>query len=644
MFRNVAIILLFVVFSLLGNAQVFNPDFTDKMAFSERNNYRLKSTFKESSDYGSYDLVYQRMEWKVDPGIKYIAGVVTSYYISQVEELSEINFDLNSEMTVDSIKQLNTQLNYTLKDNKLTIQLSNSLKINELDSVKVYYKGETEKENSGFGTFTISKHDGVEVLWTLSEPYGAMEWWPCKQSLADKIDSIDIIVSCPESYRTASNGILVSEITENGFRKMHWKHRYPIATYLVAIAVTNYVDYSDTVKFGDCREMNVLNFVYPEYLERAKNESSVTPEVIELFNNLIGEYPFSKEKYGHAQFSWGGGMEHQTMSFMYNLSFDLLVHELAHQWFGDYITVGTWQDIWLNEGFATYMTALAYEHFFDGYYWPIWKTKTVQRIVSEPGGSVFVKDTTDISTLFSSRLSYSKGAYLLHMLRWILGDEHFFEGMQNYFNDPEIANGFARNKQLIEHMEMAGDTSLTEFFNDWYYGEGFPVYSAKFGPSGVNLLKITLSQTTSHQTVDFFEMPVPVRVYNSERTDSMDFRLNNVSNKQEFFVEVDFKVADLVIDPDHWIVSKTSGIVKAISKPRLNEVVIYPNPFTESFSVFIPAGEKMLSVKMISANGNVVKELKGNRSTIDCTGMSPGTYFLQINTSNQMFNSKIVKQ
>ncbi len=643
MFKKAVIILLFVIFGFNGIAQNFNPDFTDKMALSEQNSFKLKNAFKESADYASYDLVYQRMEWEINPNIKYISGVITSYFTSQKSGLTEIEFDLNSQMSVDSVLQQNEKISFVLNENKLVIELNQPLQNQELDSVQIYYQGIPEQEASGFGSFTKSEHKGVPIIWTLSEPYGAMEWWPCKQSLVDKIDSIDVIVTSPDSFRTASNGILVSEIVEDSIRTMHWKHRYPIATYLVAIAVTNYVDYSDTVKFADGREMDILNFVYPEYLERAKNESAVTPEVIELFNDLIGEYPFSKEKYGHAQFSWGGGMEHQTMSFMYNLSFDLLVHELAHQWFGDYITVGTWQDIWLNEGFATYMTALAYEHFFDGNYWPIWKTKTLQRIVSEPDGSVFVRDTTDISALFSSRLSYSKGAYLLHMLRWVLGDEHFFEAMRSYYNDPAIANGFARNKQFVEHMEMAGDTILTEFFNDWYYGEGFPVYSASYAPQGSGL-KITLSQTTSHQSVEFFEMPVPVRVYNSGKTDSMDFRLNSISNNQEFFVETDFKVADLVIDPDHWIISQTSEIVKAIPNPPLNEAVIYPNPFTESFSVYIPSGQQLVSTKIYNAEGMLIKEFVGNNSIFDCTGISNGVYLIQFQTDLGMFEKKMVKQ
>jgi aminopeptidase N len=175
-----------------------------------------------------------------------------------------------------------------------------------------------------------------------------------------------------------------------------------------------------------------------------------------------------------------------------------------------------WQDIWLNEGFATYLTGLAIENIAGDQSFLNWKQRNVRVITTFPGGSVFVNDTTNISALFSGRLSYSKGAYLLHMLRWIMGDEQFFNGIRNYYEDPEVANGFAQHEQLVAHMEAAGDTSLTEFFNDWYYGEGYPVYSLKY--SGDNSrTELVLSQSTSHPSVDFFEMPVPVRVYNEQK-------------------------------------------------------------------------------------------------------------------------------
>ena len=636
-------IFFFLFAAISGSTQEPDPNFTDKIALQESKRFLLKSSFQESESYSKTDLVYQRMEWEIDPNVKYIKGVVTSYFISQVDNLNEIEFDLNDTISVDSVFQNKQKVNFTQNENKLLIQLKHSIQNQQLDSVRVYYQGVPVPEITGFGAFEKSTHAGIPIIWTLSEPYGAMEWWPCKQSLVDKIDSIDIIVTSPEMYRTASNGILVSDKIVNGFRKMHWKHRYPIATYLVAIAVTNYAVYSDWADLGNGRKLEILNYVYPENLETAKGETPVTAEFIQLFNQLFGEYPFANEKYGHAQFGWGGGMEHQTMSFMHDFNYELVAHELAHQWFGDYITCGSWHDIWLNEGFATYLSGLVYENLQDGYWWPRFKKLNVERILRLPGGSVYVQDTTDIGAIFSGRLSYSKGAYLLHMLRWILGDDDFFKGMKSYFNDPEIANGFARTNQFTRHMEIAGDTTLTEFFNDWFYGEGYPVYTAEFAAAKGDHLKIILRQTTSHPSVDFFEMPVPVRVYNSDKTDSTDFRLVQTANNHEFIVDVDFDVAELKIDPDYWLVSKTSQVVNAPINPLLDEITVYPNPFTESFSISLPSGQELVSLQIYSPDGVLLKQYSDNKTAFFLPEISNGIYILRIKTNYSVFETKIVK-
>ena len=619
------------------------PDllFTEKIARSKANRLSGLSRFTESQNYYLYDLIYQRMEWEVDLNRTYIKGKITSYIKSTSNGLDVAEFDLEETMIVDSVKQGNSAMNFSRTDNKLILHLDHPLPEGQIDSVAVFYRGEPRK--TGFGSFSLGYHNQVPVVWTLSEPYGAMEWWPCKQSLADKIDSIDVIVTTPQLYRTASNGILVSERVTDGKRTMHWKHRFPIATYLVAIAVTNYVDYSDYLNLPDGRKIRVLNFVYPESLTEARERTPVTTWVMALYNDLIGEYPFALEKYGHAQFGWGGGMEHQTMSFMGGFGFDLIAHELAHQWFGNSITLASWQHIWLNEGFATYLTGLAYEHYQDGFYWNSWKKLTVERIVSDPGGSVFVNDTTKVSRIFNGRLSYSKGAYLLHMLRWILGDDKFFEAMQNYYTDPEIVHGFARHDQVVEHFEAAGDTSLTEFFNDWYYGEGFPVYSANCTQMNDHLLHVTLSQTSSHPSVGFFEMPVPVRAYNHIKSDSVDFVLVHTENSQEFLVNPGFEVSEIKIDPDRWLIAKINEIVQVPVMDMNEEVSVFPNPFSDRITVSVPANDRLIGLRLYTTGGNLLQELTGEETNSDLSNLPEGTYLLEIITTKKSTIKKIVK-
>ena len=624
--------------------QVRNSQIIDKIASVEKEQQQQKSDYLENRNYSDYDLTYQRMEWEIDPSVKYIKGKITSYFKSQIINMDTIEFDLNDQMTVDSVVHDKQIVEFYQANNKIIIPVSPSLPINGVDSLSIFYQGIPEPDIVGNGSFSIGKHANIPVLWTLSEPFGAKEWWPCKQSLSDKVDSIDIIVKTPETYRTASNGVLISDSASDGYRTMHWKHRYPIATYLVAIAATNYEVYNDTLTFDDGRILKIENYVYPENIDEAKTQTSKTVEIMQYYNELIGDYPFAKEKYGHAQFGWPGGMEHQTMSFMYNFNFDLVAHELAHQWFGDYITLGSWQDIWLNEGFATYMTGLVHEYRTDLQTWNNWKNTTLTKIISQPDGSVFVRDTSNFSTIFSSRLSYSKGAYLLHMLRWVLGDEKFFRGLRSYFNDPDLAEGFARNKQFVKHMEAAGDTSLTEFFNDWYYGEGYPIYSVKFGPAENGMTWIELSQSTSNESVDFFEMPVPVRLYNSNKTDSVDFRLINTQNDQQFMLDVNFKVEDVVIDPDMWLVSKMDEIVKVPSELQMGSPGIYPNPSANRFHILVSGNETIQKVTLFNAVGKRIKIFPANTNEFDVSGQVPGIYIVTVKTNIREFTKKISKK
>ncbi len=638
-----SLLLILLPFALFSQAP--DPDFMEKIARTDEAQRMKKAAFAEPSRTGEYDLTYQRMEWQIDPAVRFIAGKITSRYTSEIPSLQRIRFDLRENMTVDSVKSGNQHLQFTHPGDLLEIVLQNAVQKGASDSLSVYYRGVPYR--SGFGSFEATTHgtEKVPVLWTLSEPYGAFEWWPCKQSLTDKIDSADIVVTSPELYRTASNGLLLSEKVKEGKRTMHWRHRYPIATYLVAVAVTNYTGYSDTVRLEGGKIMPVVNFVYPENLDDVKSKTGVTTGLISLFSRLFGEYPFAREKYGHAQFGWNGGMEHQTMSFMGIFDFELIAHELAHSWFGNTITLASWHDIWLNEGFATYATGLAYEGMFDGIYWKPWKKLIHDQIVSQNGGSVYVTDTTNVSRLFDSRLSYSKGAYLLHMLRGILGEEPFFRAVRNYFNDPLIKYKFATHDQWVKHLESASGTSLSGFFSDWYTGEGFPVYSAGFRHINPATLQITILQEPSVSSAGFFEMPLPVRVYNANKSDSADFRLDHRYNGQVFEVPVRFEVAGMAIDPDFWLIRKVNSVTAIRDLPGSDSgMTLYPNPSSGTWHFTLQPGEVAERAGIYSITGSLLAEEVPAHLSVAAPWLKSGFYLIRVKTNFRVAEGVLIRK
>ncbi len=586
--------------------------------------------FRASPYTDNYDLKYQRMEWEIDPAVRYIAGTVTSYFIPTKADFLEIQFDFAKELQVEAITYHGESLTSFYKtEERLAIPLPQAVPSGQLDSISIQYKGVPPA--TGFGSFVQASHAGTPIVWTLSEPYGARDWWPCKQDLSDKVDSIDIIVRTPQAYRVASNGLLVEEKAEGGDKIYHWKHRYPIPAYLIAIAVTNYAVYSDYVPVEEGEPIEVLNYVFPEGLDHAQSSTGTTVDVMQLFNELFGLYPFADEKYGHAQFGWGGGMEHQTMSFMASWSHLLQAHELAHQWFGNKVTCGSWEDIWLNEGFATYLEGLTYEYGLGNKTFQSWLSGKISNITSQPDGSVFVSDTTSVWRIFNGRLSYDKGAMLLHMLRWKLGDEDFYQALRNYLNDPALAFGYARTEDLKRHLEQQSGRNLDEFFADWFYGQGHPSYQLEWWQSE-GQLHLRLQQTTSHFSVDFFEMPVEVRFM--AVGGNVDLVFDHTYNGQEFVVDFPNEIVIVKIDPNNWLVSRGNTVmevaVTSTGEPLLEEVALFPNPATTELVVQAPAQLLPAQARIVDMQGRLFRELqlRHEQEVIDIRELPAGYYYL----------------
>jgi aminopeptidase N len=648
MMKHLLVILTCLAFGLQLAAQSpeFNPSDLDQIAEAEAKANAGKITAPMLAPAGDYDVRYQRMEWQIDPSVKYIQGAITTVFTAKIAGFAVVHFDLMDALTIDSVRYHGTSTSFTHLDNILAINLPGPLALGAIDSVTVFYAGPPAE--TGFGSFVQTDHGGTPIVWTLSEPYGARDWWPCKQDLTDKIDSIDVLVTCPAAYRAASNGLLVSETDAGaGQKTYHWQHRYPIACYLVAFAVTNYEQYYDYAEI-QTGTLPILNYVFPENLAAAQTQTPAVVPVLEFYDSLFVSYPFHKEKYGHAQFGWGGGMEHQTMSFMVNFGYELMAHELAHQWFGDHVTCGSWEDIWLNEGFATYLSGLCYERFSPNQYWPNFKQGRIGSVVSQPGGSVWVDDTTSVGRIFSGRLSYSKGAMVLHQLRWTIGDSAFFTGLRNYLNAPGIAGDFARTADLRSHLEATSGQDLDWYFDDWFYGEGYPSYQIEWSQAG-NTAWVTINQTQSHPSVGFFEVPAPLRFKTGNQI--FDVRLTPSASGQSFQVDdVPFAADELLLDPDWWLISANNTVTKVAvgtDEPGAFPVQIAPNPATGKVTVSTGDGRLLHGVQVFDALGKLVKTI-GNQNVatceIDLTGLPGGVYEIRIVSGKMVAIQKLIKR
>ena len=622
---------------LIASAQISSDKEFD-YRFYEKKAAEKRLVFKRNPNTANYDVVYQKLELEVDPSEYFISGTVTTQFIP-TEDLQNIVFDLSHQLQVHEVKQGNAALGFTQASNEITIQLAQNVNLGTTGEIAITYSGIPPRANEAF---TQSYHNGSPIIWTLSEPFGARDWFPCKQSLDDKIDSIDIYLKTPKDMIAVANGLEQSQTTHNdGTKTTHFKHNYPIPPYLVAFAVTNYKIYEQMAGSAP-NTFPIINYLYPETYDSAVNQLAVTLPIMDVFENLFGTYPFHTEKYGHAQFGWNGGMEHTTVSFMGGFSRRLIAHELAHHWFGDKITCGSWKDIWINEGFAEYMAGLVVEHLDGSQPFIDWKATKINSVTSVSGGNLYLTDTQalDSDRIFSSRITYDKGSMVVHMLRYVLGDEVFYRGMRNFLEDPQLAYGFAVTSQVKQHLERASNKNLSEFFNDWIYGQGFPSYQldAEYAASKV---KLVLSQTTSHAEIPFFEMPVTIQLID-ENNQTETVVLHHTQNHQEFVLDTQLqKIQTIVIDPFKDIISANNQVTIKEGEVLVEDFKVFPNPSKNFFQVQIPSSWEVKSISLFDTKGKMIAKNVGNLYQTE--HLASGMYILSVETAERTYHKKVIK-
>ncbi|MBP6038859.1 MAG: T9SS type A sorting domain-containing protein [Flavobacterium sp.] len=639
---------LFLLLTFFGFSQSESEEF-DRMVESEMKSASSLMQLAVNPNTQNYDVTYCELRFTVNPSVLSVSGNVKTTFTSLTNNMSTVTFDFykktTSPFTISSVKINNVATTFSHNaTHELVINLPSTLNTGDSATAEIIYSGVPSTLE---GAFSIGTHNSNPVLWTLSEPFGARDWWPCKQDLNDKISSIDVYITAPSAYVSVSNGLEVSQTISGTDKTTHFYHNYPIPAYLVAIAVTNYQIYNQQGGLGTTASpyFPIVNYIYPEEATSSISSLSVTPDIINFYETIVGNYPFRTEKYGHARAGLNGGMEHTTVSFMNSWGRSLIAHEMAHQWFGNKITCGTWKDIWLNEGITEYLAGLDVENYAGLTGFVTWKNGKINNITSVTNGAVYLTDAEALSVnrIFSPRLTYNKGSMVTHMLRWKMGDTAFFQALRNYLNDSNLAYGYAITTDFKAHLEAVHGNSLTEFFNDWVYDQGYPTYTITAQNWGAGQAKITVNQTQSDpSSVAYFEIPLEIRLSGVGGV-THDVVVNNTGNGQEFIVSVPFVVTGVTFDPNKHIISKNNVATLASNSFDLDQTVsVYPNPANDILHIMMPTSVQLEKVEIFNTLGQLVGQKTDHDFSI--SELASGIHLLKITTSEGVIHKNFVKK
>lgn len=525
----------------------------------------------------NYDVQYVKFDLILSNTTAYIQGNVTTTAKVVSDKLDTYIFELSDTMLVDSVKIDGTLRTYTFTAGIGKVPLALPISKETTFTAQVYYRGYPRNvADINFPGF----HNAENITFSSVEPYYAHTWWPCKQSLTDKIDSVDMWATVPDSVKVGSNGTLAAVTAVGpGYHRYEWKERYPIDYYLISVAAGVYDEYAYQMHFsGSADSMLILNYGPATLLMQAKPMLDTTGLLVDYYSTLFGRYAFWKEKYGHSYTPSLVNMEHQTMTSTHLNRLTVIAHELTHQWFGDNVTCGSWKDIWLNEGFATYGQYLCYEH-FNGIDSARQYMNTVHAdVLSQTWGTVFCYDTTVSSRIFDGRLSYDKGCAVVHMLRYICGDEQFLNVLRTY--QQQYAGKTAITEDLTHIAETALGQSLYAFFHQWIYCDGYPIYDTRWNQVS-DAVYVHIDQTTSFpSSIAVFEMPVEVKLYSAQGDTIV--KVYNNQPSQTFKLIINKIIDSISIDPNQWLLCKKGRPVKDISLISLQpEAKVFPNPVSQ---------------------------------------------------------------
>jgi aminopeptidase N len=647
---RLSLVVILFICNLRGFGQSLDPRYCAHM------NHALKRTgdkmARTAAGEADYDVKFYFLDIEADNLSAYINAHVTITALVVSDNISQIAVGLSNSLQVDSVYVDGLKAVFTHSDNVISVSSPDVLHKGDVFTVTVHYNGDGSSSSFFSGISNGIAFTGDHVTWTLSEPENATDWFACKQVLEDKADSAYIFVTVPDHLKVGSNGLLtnVASLHDNRAR-YEWKTRYPIAYYLISLAIADYDEYNTTA-LVEGEDMLIQNYIYkhPDVIGNFKQVLDLTDDMVEEFSELYGAYPFAKEKYGHAMAPLGGGMEHQTMSSMEVLNFTLVAHELGHQWFGDNVTCASWQDIWVNEGFARYSEYLMIERLLSREQADAWITLDYNEVLEQPVGSVRIPNALalDEYRIFDFRLTYQKGGALVHMIRNIVNnDPVFFQALKAF--QEKYRDSVASADDFREVLQETSGIDFSNFFEEWYYGEGYPDFRITWNYEA-DTVYIKQKQVAANPKTPFYHIPLDYKITFAGSDTTV--RINAGEPEQLFKIPTKKPAIALAVDPQNWVLKKMTsftrdrslnGEVVTALEPSQQKYSIYPNPATSHINI-APGYNGNYALEILNGVGEVVRQVEystGNISVL-IDDLVPGLYIIRLTSANNVTVQKLV--